>query len=51
MSLKKYLFKIAIQGDGSTVEQAWNDACTEFSLEPGPPPEENDYTVEEEEED
>jgi len=35
--MKRFLFKIEIQGYGSTVEQAWNDAVTEFSLEPGPP--------------
>ena len=32
------------------VDQAWNDACTEFSLEPGPAPGPEDYEESEEEE-
>ncbi len=46
--MKRFLFKIEIQGYGATKEQAWNDAVTEFGLEPGPPPEECDEFDEDE---
>ena len=42
---KTYLFTITLSGTGETSDDAWNNACESFSLEPGPTPEE--YEVEE----
>jgi hypothetical protein len=35
--MKHYEFSITLSGDGETPEEAWEDAVTGFSLEPGAP--------------
>ena len=42
---KRYLFSITIAGDGTTPEEAWNDAVTSFSMDAGCCPDE--YETEE----
>jgi len=46
--LKRYEFPIILSGYGETPDEAWLDATTQFSLEPGSTP--DDYTEETEDE-
>lgn len=44
--MKRYVFgSIRLQGYGETAEAAWNDALEQFNLDPGPPPEYEDGTL------
>lgn len=45
--MARYQFPITIVGDGSTAEEAWSDAVEGFALEPGPCPDEGEYSKEE----
>lgn len=38
--LKRYIFRVCLQGIGETPWEAWNDAVDHFSVEPGVPSEE-----------
>lgn len=38
--MKRFIFRIELQGFGRDVQEAWNDAVEHFELDPGPPPEE-----------
>jgi len=46
---KLYTFKVLICGYGDTPEEAWDRAVEQFSMEPGPTPDEGDYEITEEE--
>jgi len=41
--VKRYIFRVVLQGEGETVEEAWIDALEHFSIDPGPPVE--DYEL------
>jgi len=45
MKMNRYEFKVWLSGYGETIDEAWEDACEGFSLDPGSPPDE--MTVEE----
>lgn len=40
--MKRYEFTVILSGEGETREEAWEDAITQFSLEPGIPLDEVD---------
>ena len=44
---KRYEFRVVIAGYGKDADQAWEEATEQFSLDPGPTPGEDEYTVEE----
>jgi len=48
--MRQYTFAVEINGYGNTPEEAWDDACIEFSLEPGACPDPEFVTVENTEE-
>jgi len=43
-SMKRYIFKVYLAGEGKTIEEAWVDAVEHFSIDPGPPVE--DFVIE-----
>jgi len=44
--VQRYLFTITLSGIGDNPDKAWQDATEQFSLDPGPTPGEDEYTVE-----
>ncbi len=42
----KYTFAIEINGSGESATEAWNDAVTALSMDPGPTPERGEYEME-----
>lgn len=36
--MKRYQFKIGLQGEGETMDEAWEDAVEGFIEDPGAPP-------------
>lgn len=40
-----YTFNITLRGVGYDPQAAWEDAVTYFSEDPGPAPEESEYTI------
>lgn len=45
--MKHYLFKVTLSGYGDDLKSAWDDATEQFAQDPGAP-DDDDYTVEEE---
>lgn len=46
----RYLFTIVVSGFGYNADDAWRDACEQFSQEWGVPPDESEWEFEREEE-
>jgi len=49
--MKRYEFSITLGGYGDNADEAWVDAVEGFQQDLGATPDEDDYTVEEEEKD
>lgn len=43
--MKTYSFPIVLCGDGKNVQDAWQDACEAFGMDPGCAPVEGEYEI------
>jgi len=47
--MSRYVFQVVITGFGNNPDEAWDDTVEGFSLDPGCIPDEDTYTLDEEE--